>query len=206
VSSVQFDYDEAATIIATLAPTDGGTVPNDLALVLANSQYLPNGVRSFTGTGTTRTIGNLFPALEGFEMWAGECADADPEGIQIIGGVTYGAYWPGATRAAGIAPTGGTSVATDVVVPTVNVHVANTLSAPVAGVVVSAVHAADNICAAGVTHVLGTTNATGDLAVALPYGHWKLQVTGKTPQGGVWPDLVVDPTAATPFAAAVGVN
>src|SRR5690348_17626247 len=40
---------------------------------LANSHFLPNGTRAFPGTGVTRTIPTLFPALEGYEMWAGEC-------------------------------------------------------------------------------------------------------------------------------------
>jgi hypothetical protein len=205
VSSVQFDYDRAASINATIAASDGGSVPNDLPIVLANTQYLPNGRRTFAGTGTARTIPNLFPALEGYESWVGECADADPEGIKIVGAVTYGAYWPGATRVEPVAPAGGSSANVTITIPTVGVHVHGSTGAGIAGATVVAVHAADNVCASGATHTLGTTDANGDLVAALPYGTWTLQVTGRTALAA-WPQLVVDPTATGDPAADVGVQ
>jgi hypothetical protein len=194
VNSVQFDYDAAATIQATLVPTAGGTVPADLGLVLANTQYLPSGTRLFTGTGNVRTVEHLFPALEGYVAWAGECADADPEGIKVVGAVTYGPYWPGATRPLAAAPASGETVAVDVPVPSVTVQVTG---AAAAGATVRAVHEADNVCS-GVEHVLGTTDAGGVLQTALPYGHWTIEVDGPAPPTGGWPELVVDPTEATP--------
>jgi hypothetical protein len=194
ISSVQFDYDAAATIQATFVPTAGGTVPADLGLVLANTQYLPSGTRLFPGTGAVRTVQHLFPALEGFVAWAGECADADPEGIRVVGSVTYGPYWPGATRPLASAPASGETIAVDVAVPTATVQV---VGAAVAGATVRAVHAADSMCS-GANHVLGTTDAGGNLTTALPYGHWTIQVDGHAPPAAGWPELVVDPTAATP--------
>ena len=44
--------------------------------------------------------------------------------------------------------------------------------------------------------MLGTTDATGLLNAALPYGTWQLSVTGHTALT-TWPSLVLDPTAVT---------
>jgi type II secretory pathway pseudopilin PulG len=204
VSSVQFDYDQAASVNATLTPSGAGLPPNDLPVSLANTYYLPNGQRAFPGTGTARVIPNLFPALEGYSAWAGSCADADPEGIKVVGSVNFGPYWPGAARLPAAAPGAGGAANVDIPVPSVSVHVAASVGGAVAGASVSAVHAADNICT-GETHVLGTTDAGGNLQAALPYGHWTIQVAGRSAQGGTWPELVVDPTAATGPAITVTV-
>ncbi|MCU1427344.1 MAG: hypothetical protein JWL83_1344 [Actinomycetia bacterium] len=206
ISSVQFDYDQAANIVATLTPTNGGTVPNDLAITLANSQYLPNGQRMFTGTGPSRTLANLFPSLEGYQAWAGECADADPAGIKIVGTTTYGPYWPGAARDAGIAPPAGGSAAANVAVPSVNLTVKGPTGTPISGATVVATHATDNICAAGATHAVGTTNASGQLVGVLPYGTWAISVTGRTAQSGSWPALVLDPNVSSTPSLQVAVN
>jgi len=64
-------------------------------------------------------------------------------------------------------------------------------------VTVVATHAADNVCGAGVSHTLGTTDANGHLETALPYGHWSISVTGRTAASGSWPELVLDPTASS---------
>ena len=74
------------------------------------------------------------------------------------------------------------------------------------GVSLTATHAADNICTTGASHVLGTTNASGQLVVGVPYGHWTVQVGGKSAQGGTWPALVVDPTATTATTLEVDVQ
>jgi prepilin-type N-terminal cleavage/methylation domain-containing protein len=206
ISSVQFDYDEAATVEATLVPSDGGTVPDDLALVLANAQYLPNGTRTVPGTGPVRTVADLFPALEGYALWAGECADADPEGLEVVGGVTFGPYWPGATRSQGVAPAGGSTATADVVLPSAVLTVTDPVGTPIAGATVVASHEPDNVCATGVQHTLGATDAAGQLAVALPYGHWTVSVDGFTASAGDWPELVLDPNADETATLAVGVS
>jgi hypothetical protein len=205
ISSVQFDYDQSASIVATLTPTAGGTVPNDLPVTLANTAYLPNGIRPFTGTGTARTIPNLFPSTDGYQAWVGQCADADPEGIKIVGTTNYGAYWPNADRDPAVAPPAGGSASVNVTVPTAVLTVKNSTGAVVPGVTVVATHAADNICT-GETHTLGVTNASGQITTALPYGHWSVSVTGRTAVGGTWPTLVLDPNASSTAALEVDVN
>ena len=94
VTQKSFDYDQAATLALTIAGINGGTPANAMAVSLGNTGYLPSGTKAFTGTGTTRTITNLFPFNDGFEVWAGDCADADPKGTNASGV----RYWPGAVR------------------------------------------------------------------------------------------------------------
>jgi len=205
ISAVQFDYDQAASLNLTLQPSSGGVLPTDLPLTIANSHFLGNGTQPYSGTGTSRTIGNLFPAEEGYTVWPGQCADADPQGQQIVGGVAAGAYWPNAVRAPAVATTPGATTVGTVTVPTVTLTVKDGTGTAVPGVSLTATHAADNICTAGETHVLGTTDANGQLVVGVPYGHWTVSVAGRTAQGGTWPQLVVDPNASSPTTLEVDV-
>jgi Tfp pilus assembly protein PilV len=190
VSSVQFDYDQSTTLSLTFAPSAGGTPPNDLAISLGNTQFVPTGVQLYPGTGLSRSIGNLFPASDGFTAWAGSCADADPEGERPANG---GPYWQDGMR-----PTPFAAPAGDTTIGTVPLESASlTVKAaglPVIGATIVATHAADSVCASGETHTLGTTDATGALTTALPYGTWQLSVTGRSPLT-TWPSLGLDPTA-----------
>jgi Tfp pilus assembly protein PilV len=84
ISNLQFDYDRAATLRVTLTTPAGpptAAVPAGIALTVANSN-LTVGTKSFpetsTGTGTPRTVTPLFPYSSGYQVWAGDCADADP--------------------------------------------------------------------------------------------------------------------------------
>ncbi len=199
VSSVQFDYDQAATLSLTFAANAGGTIPNDLPVSLGNTQFQPSGVKTYTGTGLTRSIGSLFPANDGFTVWAGSCADADPEGQLPNSG---GAYWTGGQRADPISSPAGVTTVGTVAVKTATITVTKPGGLPLAGATVVATHAADSVCAAGETHTLGVTDATGSLSTALPYGTWQITVTGESP-AGAWPSLVLDPTAATTPTVAV---
>ena len=46
VSSVQFDYDKASTIQATFGAANGGVVPTDLPITIANTILLPTGTKT----------------------------------------------------------------------------------------------------------------------------------------------------------------
>jgi hypothetical protein len=148
-------------------------------------------VQAFPGTGVSRTIGNLFPASDGFSAWAGTCADADPEGEQPG---TGGAYWDGGQRADPLEADGGSTTVGTVAVKSATITVLGPAGVPAVGVAVVATHAADSMCATGETHALGTTGAGGVLTTALPYGHWTLSVTGRIPATS-YPQLVLDPTS-----------
>ena len=108
--SLQFQYDQAATMNLTLAGSAGGAIPNGIGVTLWNTHLLPGGKKSFANAGASasQTLPGLFPYVDGYEMFAGSCLAADPEGMN--GAV---AIYPGASRGAATAVTpGGTSSAT----------------------------------------------------------------------------------------------
>jgi hypothetical protein len=84
ITRVQFDYDRAATLSVGLVAPSGAVIPTGtygIAMTVANSN-LTVGYESYqqaaTGSGTTRTITPLFPYASGYQVWTGDCADADP--------------------------------------------------------------------------------------------------------------------------------
>ena len=181
-TSIQFQYDRAATLNLTLAPTGAAPLPVSpgVPVSLGNTHILPTGVKVVAGTGTTRTIGSLFPYVDGWETWAGSCSDADPEGIKPTGGP----YYVGGSRTAPISVTpGGTSTGT-VAMPALTVQTRTTLGAARAGVAVTATHVVPNgvsvdpKCTSGEVYSLGTTDASGNKTVGLPYGKWTISAAG----------------------------
>jgi prepilin-type N-terminal cleavage/methylation domain-containing protein len=192
VASVAFDYDQAATLALTLTPSGGGTIPLTLPVSVGNNAFLPSGSKTFSGNGLVRSISNLFPFLSGYEVWAGDCADADPEGQKPLSG---GAYWPGAQRAPALEATPGGTTTGTVTVPSFEVDVTKA-GLPHGPDSVVAVHGSDNGCGSGETVALGLTGVNGKLQAALPYGTWTIQVTGHSPAGS-WPTLVLDPNSGS---------
>ena len=195
VSSVQFDYDRAATIQATFAPANGGVVPNDLPITIGNTILVPTGTAVFSGTGQTRTLTNLFPSNDGFAMWAGKCADADPEGTTAAGA----AYYPGATRADPVEVDPAQTTPANVTLTPLHVHVTDQSGNPVSGRSLVLVHAADSVCASGETHTVGTTSASGDIDLSLPFGVWQVQEQGHSPKTS-WPSVTMSPLDTLPRA------
>jgi type II secretory pathway pseudopilin PulG len=187
ITKVQFDYDEAATLSVGLVAPSGSVIPTGtygIAMTVANSN-LTVGTRSFqqsaTGSGTTRTITPLFPYASGYQVWAGDCADADP------------ATYTGGSRGTVLAsnPAGTTSGsasldAVDVVVKRSGVAVS--------GATIQATHAAGTGCTGGETlTTTTTTDSTGKLRLALPYGAWTIRATSgiRTATGS----LTLDPVS-----------
>jgi prepilin-type N-terminal cleavage/methylation domain-containing protein len=157
--SRQFDYDQAATLAVTMTAPNGGTVPNALAISVGNTHFPTPRYKVFTGTGTARTIGNLFPYPEGYQLWAGECADARP---------------PAATDDAidgPVATDPGQTTPANLQIPTVNLRVLRA-GVGVPGVQVTAVH--DSTCTS--SFVVGTTDATGTVQAVVPFGRWQFRV------------------------------
>jgi hypothetical protein len=73
---------------------------------------------------------------------------------------------------------------------------------------VNAVHAADPKCASGETLATAATftvNSASPTAIALPYGTWTLQISGKTPVGS-WPTVVLDPRSSASVSATVKIT
>jgi hypothetical protein len=199
-SSVAFDYDQAATLTLTLAAPGGGSFPDGLSVVVGNTALVPTGTKEFAGTGTIRSVGNLFPYEEGYSAWAGSCADADPEGEDGNGL----AYWEGATRETEVQSLPGGTATGQINLATVTVNVTGLL--PGTPVDLVAVHDADNGCPSGLQYTLGSFTGAGTAVVALPYGLWTLQVEGMTPSLGSWPTVTLDPrTSGAPVDVDVDV-
>jgi len=195
VQSLQFDYDQASSITATLNPANGGVVPIDLPVTIANTILVPTGTTTFTGSGNPRTISNLFPANDGYQLWAGQCADADPEGKDASGT----AFYPSASRDDPVEVDPGATTAAGVTLTPLQVHVVDQLSQPKAARTLVFVHAADNVCAGGESHTVGTTDASGNLDVSLPYGTWQVQELGHTAVT-TWPSVTLSPLDTLPRA------
>lgn len=200
ISSVQFDYDQSSTLQLTLTPVVPAPVPDSVTVSLANTQYLPNGLKSFPGSGPARTISDLFPSSSGYQAFTGDCADADPEGVQPD---SAGPFWPDATRDPAFQSDPGGTTTGSVRLGAVGATVTQ-FGVPDVGRTVYAVHAPDTGCPAGETLTVGTTDATGYVLGALPYGTWEIRVAGRSPVGG-WPDAVIDPTATAEVPTAVQV-
>src|SRR5205823_11446208 len=104
------------------------------------------------------------------EYFAGECADADPEGLNT-GGSPATAFYPGAQRASAVAvtPLGTASVTIPLV--GVDVTIKDTSGAVQSGAVVTPYHRADSGCTALSLGTV-TADANGVAHIALPYGSW----------------------------------
>jgi prepilin-type N-terminal cleavage/methylation domain-containing protein len=205
ITQIAFDYANAGSLAITLAGSGSAPVASSLAVTLGNTDYVPTGTKTWSGTGTSRTIGSLFPVAGGYTMWAGDCADADPQGVTS----TNGPYWVGGTRGDPVALTPGGSTAATITLSSVSVTVQQGATA-VAGVTVRATHAlpagetSDAGCPSGESFDLGVTNATGNISGALPYGNWTISVLGRSPST-TWPTATLDPTGAASVAVTASV-
>jgi hypothetical protein len=200
VASVAFDYDRASALTLTLVGKFGGTAVTAMPVTLGNTSFLPSARKVFTGTGTPRTLGNLFPSNDGYDAWGGDCADADPEGKNASGTP----YWGSAARADPFEVAPAATTTGTVTVGTLQVNFNQSGTADGTDTIV-AVHATDPICASGETITLTTFSSnTGTALIALPYGTWTIKAQGKNPVGS-WPVVVVNPTAGSLVSANVNI-
>lgn len=169
------EYDRAATVTAVFSTADGFSLPpsatNTLPVLLGNAALLPSGSRTVTGTGSTRTITPLWPYPSGYQVWAGQCLDNDP---QHTG--------QGRELPVEVQP-GGTGQAPVVLAPvTVQGPPATAVRATA---VLQPADAADQdpTCPATSTPTvveMGTTGPGGQLKGSLPYGRWRIEVDATT--------------------------
>lgn len=171
---LQFQYDAASSLVLTLVGNTGvGAVPTTMPIGVYNTHLLPSGIKMVAGSGSPRTIPNLFPFSDGYEVWGGSCLDANPEGVNGSGI----AFYPGASRLGPLAMNPGASTAATLSLPEITVTTKTAGNVPRSGITVVASHAADAGCPAGESYALGTTNASGQVSTALPYGTWKITAT-----------------------------
>jgi prepilin-type N-terminal cleavage/methylation domain-containing protein len=193
-TEVQFDYDLASTLNLTLqAPGPASVPPNNLKITLGNTHFQPSGTKIIAGVpGPSRVVPSLFPYLDGYEVWAGSCADADPEGKKPDGS----SYYPGASRDPAMAVTPGSASTGTVTLQTVTVDVNKPSGAKVVGATVTISHVADSLCPAGENWTFpGVTDVNGKVTAALPFGTWTFKVTGQLPNTS-WPVSTVTPPAS----------
>jgi type II secretory pathway pseudopilin PulG len=202
ITQVQFDYDRAATLSVGLVPPSGATasIPSGIAMTVANTG-LTVGFKSFsetsTGSGTTRTITPLFPYASGYQVWAGDCADADPQ------------FYTGASRGAFLASNPGGTTAGSVAVDAIDVAVTKSGSVlKNTAVAVQAIHGGTATAGCSASETLSsssiTTDSNGKLRIAVPYGTWSVKVTSGS-QSATSAATLVSPLVATPPSVTVAV-
>lgn len=187
ITKIQFDYDLAATAVVTMTVPTGAVVPDGIPLTLANSN-LTVGTKAFAGSGLVRTITPLFPYAGGYQVWTGDCTDADP------GTYTGGSRGPVLPSDPGGSATGSAALdAVDVLVLKGTTAVAN------AGATIVAEHVNAVGCGAEtLTSTTAVSDAAGRLRLALPYGVWRLKAGNRTLLSGFsWPTVTLDPVTST---------
>jgi type II secretory pathway pseudopilin PulG len=173
LSTARFDYDRAATItVATTTTPSTAGVPDAMQVTVANSN-LTVGTTRLAWTRTATSVGPLFPYTSGYQLWAGGCADADPQ-------------YTGYTGSRGVAVTtnpGGSSSATVTLVAQTVLVRRNTTPNPVqSGVRLRAVHIGSAGCPAGnetLTFSTVSTDGSGLVTLLLPYGQWQIEATNR---------------------------
>lgn len=177
------DYDRAASINVNLVPTNPAyAVPPSVAtgsipVTVGNSGLTPSGTKTIAGSGTSRSLTNLWPFPSGYQLWAGGCAANNPGDL-----------------AAEPVPSDDPTAPATTTVPLASMRVV----AP-AGTTITAKQNADAGCSAGATVVLGTVPAGGVLRTSLPYGTWRLTRTGSSASANV----TLNPSATAPDEAAI---
>ena len=171
---VNFEYALAASLTVTASTPSEAAVPTGVPLTLGY-QFLQTGTKTIV-TGFPATIGSLFP--DTYDLWTGDCEDADPAS----------GYWSGGNRSSAAAP--GTAM---VEMGGVAVTASSGGALRVGATVVATHDSAWGTCPGGSTSesglTLGTTDSAGYLASALPFGHWLVSAGGGTAVA-----VVVDPT------------
>jgi type II secretory pathway pseudopilin PulG len=193
VKAAAFDYDRAAAYDVAMQSDLGYAPPADLPVTVYSPQILPNGLKVYNGTGSIRTITGLFPFLEGYQLWSGQCSDSDPD------------VWSTGGRGDPLDASAGSITATSVRLKDLEITVVDSLGLPVVGAQVVVEHgdpyatpapAPDPLCATGASHDAGTTGVAplGRVDTALPFGEWTARVVGRSPMTD-WPTVTLDPNA-----------
>jgi hypothetical protein len=149
-------------------PPAGAVVPDGIAVTVTND-HLDADTKTFAGSGSPRTVGPLFPYLDGYAVWAGDCADADPASL----GGARGPILP-------TDPGGSSSGSVDL--DAVDVVVLDRNGVAVVGAQVRAVNQTGTGCSTAgrtLTSSGAVTGPDGRLLLALPYGTWRLEATGR---------------------------
>lgn len=202
VASAAFDFDQRAAMNLTRvdATATGAVIPDSVPLVIANPQLLPDKKKVYTGSGVATFVTDIYPYLAGYEAWAGDCSDADPESVTLIDPANPGAgttaRYPGIDRDPAIPVKPGFAT----IAPTANVRMAalplrlvKADGSPEPAHNVRLVHDPDELCTAGATLAYSApSDASGLITVAAPLGRWRVEIVGHNPKTS-WPVVDVTP-------------
>lgn len=181
-----YSYDRAASLSFTYQAPAGFAMPtgiDGMPIKLTASNLQPLGWTSYTGSGSPRTIANLFPTTAGYGYSLGTCNSNISAGTASAtpGGTTSVVYRPA---------------------PITLTVIKDGDGSPYSGVAVTATGVTDGGCSTAPTFALGTTDVNGQLRTSLPAGTWVLKVTGKSAganaaptDAGKWPQPTIGTTA-----------
>jgi hypothetical protein len=177
--SVQFYVDHAATITDTGWSPAVPAAATGVPVSVGNNGLQPYHLFSFAA-GTT-SLTPLYPYTSGYELFAGNCTDADPLGVNTSGT----RFYPSATSTVIPVSPGGSASGT-VPLYSLTVKVTDTLGVPVGGATVQAT-ATGGTCPAGnpVFGLATTLVVTGLSVTGVPLGHLTINVTSGTKHGSV---------------------
>ena len=187
-ASLQFAYDTGATISITGWSNSAATPATGIPVSIANSALLP--YRQYSYAAGTTVMTPLFPTPSGYTVFAGNCTDNNPVGLDTTNNVFYNN--PG-TSPVSVTP-GGTTMTT-VRLYDVPVKVVNSTGVVQPNAVVTATETTGNpspytaVCtsggASGTAPTLGmvTTDAAGTSTTAMPLGHWSIKAVVGPKQG-----------------------
>lgn len=199
--STDFDYDQQAKIRGNRVDLTGKDSPIPLAAgaTVAHTSLTPSGMKSFpfAGGSSAQTI-SVFPYSEGYQVWGGGCADADPGPLYRDPAVSV---TPGMTTSG--AQFGLTSQKFEVEVPSGHGVAPYYSSGPVKNVRLRLTHSPMSGCDSGEVleyDVSEKTDSDGKIRLALPLGTWTVEVVGTkpgpsaawVPVSGSWPTLTID--------------
>ena len=177
-ASMQFNYDTAATITVTGWSGSTATPATNIPIGVANTGLQ---FGAYTYAAGTTTMTPLFPYPSGYTVFAGNCTDNSPEGLDTTRNRFYNN--PG-TTATNVTPNGTT--ATTVPLYDLPIKVVNSVGAVVPGATLTATattgYAAPytSVCLSGgasgtsPTYGLVTTDAGGLSTTGVPLGHFTI--------------------------------
>ena len=186
IAPVEFNYDEAATLNLNVSGRHGGDLPTPVGgsgpavfpVTIANPSLLPLEEQLFPSVADL-AADDLFPFAGGYDVWAGNCDDADPDVLTEDDAKLY----PGAKRQVVAAEPDETTTA-QLWIASVRIRAQErvpvdedgdgrddtVVSQPLAGARVFATSSCGN------AYDLGATDSGGELLSALPYGNWNFRV------------------------------
>ncbi len=187
-ASLTFNYDTAATITITGWSGSVATPATNIPIGIANSALTP--YRQYSYAAGTTTLTPVYPAASGYTVFAGNCTDHNPVGLNSVNA----AYYPSpGTTAIDVNP--GATTATTVRLYDLPVKVVNSTGVVQNNAVLTATGTAGNtspnvpVCtngaASGTLPTLGlvNSNAAGLSTTAIPLGHWSVKAVVGTKQG-----------------------